>query len=96
MADTKTSLTLTAGYGGTDFTRKYSFDGLSTADLTDAKSHILAINASLAGGTDGGLGTFFRSDDFDDADPQNVIGNFTAITAARVSVTTETPINLND
>ena len=96
MADIKNSVTLTFGYGGTDFTRKYKFDGVSSAVLNDVKTGILAINASLTAGTDGGLKEFFRADDYDDSDPSDIIGEFTGIVAAQIDSTQVTEINLNE
>ncbi|MBQ7454372.1 MAG: hypothetical protein IJS69_04910 [Selenomonadaceae bacterium] len=96
MADTKNSVTMTFGYTNTDFTRKYKFDGLSASDISGAKAKIKAINASIAGGTDGGLSDFFRSDDYDDSDPNAIVGKFSGIVAAQVDSTTETVINLNE
>lgn len=96
MADSKNSVTMTFGYGGTDFTRRYKFDGVPDSSLAGVKSAILAINASLAGGTDGGLKDFFRSDDFDDSDSSDIIGQFTGIVAAQIDSTQVTEINLNE
>ena len=95
MSDTKRSVTMTFGYGNTDFTRKYKFDGLDAAAMPNIKSKILAINASLAGGTDGGLGDFFRSDDYDDSDSNLIIGKFTGIVAAQSDNVEEEEIDLN-
>lgn len=95
MADMKNSVTFTFGYGGTDFTRKYKFDGVSDDVLEDIKPAILALNASLAGGTDGGLKEFFRADDYDAEDPTDIIGEFTGIVAAQIDSTEVIDINLN-
>lgn len=96
MADIKNSVTMTFGYGGTDFTRKYKFDSVSSAVLDNVKAGILAINASLAGGTDGGLKEFFRADDYDASDSEDIIGEFTGIVAAQIDSTQVTEINLNE
>lgn len=89
MSETKNSVIMTLGYSNTEFTRKFKIDGLSAAALPNVKSKILAINASLAGGTDGGLGDFFRSDDFDDSNSGLVVGKFTGIVAAQSESTEE-------
>ena len=75
---------------------RYKFDGVPDSALAGVKSAILAINASLAGGTDGGLKDFFRSDDFDDSDSSDIIGQFTGIVAAQIDSTQVTEINLNE
>ena len=85
------SATLTFGYTNTDFTRKYKFEGLTTEQCTALKNHVKAINASLAGGTAGGLSAFFISDDFD---ATQGIGYFEAISAAQSEASTITEIDL--
>jgi len=77
----KNSVNLTFGYTNTNFTRTMTLDGLSAAALPSIESKILAINESLAAGTDDGLADFYRSDDFDAS--QN-IGRFNKIKSARV------------
>ena len=64
MANTAT---LTFGYTGTDFTRKYTFSDLTAADCENLKSKVLDFNASITGGLSAaaGLSSFFISDDFD-------------------------------
>ena len=49
-------------------------------------------NASIAGGTDGGLGEFFISDDYDASDSENIIGQFNGIVAAQYESTAVTEI----
>lgn len=83
MSEIKNSVTLTLGYSNTEFTRKWKLDGLSAAALPNVKNKILAINASLAAGTDDGLADFFRSDDYNDSDPNLIVGKFTGIVAAQ-------------
>lgn len=85
------SVTLTTSYNGTDFTRKYKLDDLTTGSLSGIKDKILAVNGSLAGGTDGGLADFFVSDDFDGTN-----GKLKAISAATIESITETEINLQE
>ena len=92
---TNNSAVVTFGYRDSDFTRKYRFSGLSAADLTGVKDAVLAINASVKAGTDGGFAEFFRADDYDDSDPQNIVGGFKSIVAAETDVTIETEIDLS-
>lgn len=89
MADTtiNRTLELTFAYTGTDFQRTYKIDEVDESALETIKSKILAINASLKAGTDDGLAEFFISDDFDDSDPNNVIGKFRAIVDAELKIT---------
>ena len=86
------SATLTFGYTNTDFTRKYTFNNLSAADCAGLKAKVLALNASIEGGTDGNLGDFFISDDYDAAEG---IGYFNGITAAQYEASTVTDIPLS-
>lgn len=88
MANT---VTLTFGYKGTDFTRKYKFDDVETGALSSVKDNVLAFNASVTGGASsaGGLDTFFISDDYDAA---NNVGELASITAAQYETTTVTEI----
>lgn len=88
MANT---VTLTFGYKGTDFTRKYKFDDVATSALASVKANVLAFNASVTGGASsaGGLDTFFISDDYDAA---NNVGELASITAAQYETTTVTEI----
>lgn len=88
------SATLTFGYTGTEFTRKYTFNNLTAADCANLKTKVLALNASIAGGTDGGLGDFFISDDYDATDPNNIIGKFNGVVAAQYEASTVTDIPL--
>lgn len=77
-------VSLTLGYVGTDFTRNVNLNDVADADLTSVKTKILALNASLAGGTADGLDTFFLSDDYDSNEN---IGAFSGITAAKITST---------
>jgi len=83
MSDAINSVTLTFGFSNTEATRTFKIDGISDTDFTNVKSKILAVNASIAAGTDGGLTDFFRSDDFDASDPNLIVGKFTGIIAAK-------------
>lgn len=82
------SVTMTFGYNGTDFTRKYKFDNVSASALTGVKAGIKAVNASLEAGTAGGLSLFFVSDDY----IPDSIGTFTGIIAAQSDSVTESVI----
>ena len=85
------SVTLTFGYKDTDFTRQYKFNNVEHAALSSVKANVLAFNASISGGTAGGLSTFFISNDYDAAEG---IGTFTGITAAQYTAQTVTEIDL--
>lgn len=74
---------LVFSYEDTEFTRTYNLEAEDSISSGDCKAKILAINASLAAGTDGGLSDFFVSD----------IGErFVKISEARLIETTELPI----
>ena len=72
-------------YENTEDTRQYDFD---VADSVTAacKSNILAINASLKAGNDGGLSDFFVSDEGD---------SFSLIAAAQLEEINKTVLDLN-
>lgn len=89
---------MTFTYDGTDFTRAVKISDVTAevaADSASVKTKIKAINTSLAGGTSGGMDTFFRADDYDDSDPNDVIGTFKGISAAKIVSETVTNINLD-
>lgn len=86
-------LKMTFGYEGTDFTRIYTVSGIADSLRSGIKAKIQAVNASLAGGTSGGLDSFFRSDDYDETEN---IGKFNRITAAQLESTTVTVIPIVD
>lgn len=88
------SATLTFGYTGTDFTRKYTFNDLSASDCENLKSKVLDFNASMTGGLSAaaGLSSFFISDDFNASEG---IGYFSGITAAQYESATVTDIPLS-
>lgn len=71
------------GYNGTDFKRTYSIGGVSSAYLSTAESKARAINTSLAGGTAGGLSSFFISDDYY-SDGSETIGQMKAIETLKI------------
>lgn len=83
------SATFTFGYSNTDFTRNFKIENIAASALSGIKDDVKAINASLSGATDGGLSSFFVSDDFDAA---NNIGFFTGITDAFIDETTSNTI----
>lgn len=95
MADLKNSVEITMGFKGTDFQRKMKFDGVADSIVADVKDKCKAINASLAAGTDGGLGDFFRADTYA-AGASATIGTFNAITAAKIDSLEIEYINLNE
>ena len=72
------SVKMTLGYEGTDFERSITVKGVDSvsAATETVRAKVKAINASLTGGTDGGLSNFFRSDDFD---AEQNIGKFNEI-----------------
>lgn len=94
MADTN-SVILTLGYTGTDFTRQMKFDNVDSGSLSSVKANILALNASITGGTADGLAEFFISDDYDNSDSENVIGEFNGIVGAQLIEETVTVFDLD-
>lgn len=78
---TYNSVTIELGYTNTDFKRTMTISEVPDEAFPDIETKINAINASLAAGTDGGLSTFYRSDDFDAS--QNK-GMFNKINKARI------------
>lgn len=88
---TTNSVSLTLGYKDSDYTRKYVFDGVSVDDLAGVKAKVLAYNANLPEADK----IIFIADDFDDSDPQAVVGTLKGIVAAQFSVSTTTQIPLN-
>lgn len=90
MAVTVTNkVSLDVSYTGTDFSRRYTMSGISNAQLVSVESACEAINASLLGGTAGGLSSTFISDDFD---ADEGIGYMKKIEKANIVSTQETPI----
>lgn len=79
-------------YTGTDFTREYNFDNLTDEQCTGLKAKVQALNASLVGGTAGGLSSFFISDDFD---ATNGVGYFASIKSAQYQMANVTEIDLS-
>ena len=91
-----TSVTMTLGYSGTEFTRKMKVANVQLSALNNVAAKAKAVNASLAGGTDGGLADFFRSDDYDASDSENIVGKFSGIVSVQSETVEETEINLNE
>lgn len=81
------SIQMRFGYTNTDFTRDYTLEGISVAALNQVQAKILAINSSLAAGTDDGLSNFFLADDFDGTN-----GKLKEIVSATAKVVEETYI----
>ena len=76
----------TFAYEGTEFTRKYDLD-IEDEQIANAKAKALAINASLAAGTAGGLSSFFVSDNGE---------NMKEISALQLITVTETVLDLDE
>ena len=91
MSTVTNKVSLDIGYTGTDFTRRYTMSGISTSQLPSVESACDAINASLAGGTAGGMSATFISDDFDSTQG---IGYMNKITRAVIVSTEETTLEL--
>lgn len=91
MADPVISIKLKMGYQNTDFTRTMIIDDVNETVLDNVETKIEAINTSLAGGTAGGLSTFFLSDDYDAA---TNTGTFKKINDAVIEAVTITNIPL--
>lgn len=91
MSTTENSVTLTMAYRGTDFQRKYQLNDVNADELSQIKTRVLDYNANLPEADR----KIFISDDYDDSDPENVIGELASITAASYKVVTYDRINLN-
>lgn len=85
------SVTLTMAYTGTDFTRKYKLDKVSDEALSTVKAKVMAYNAAIPSQDK----QIFISDDYDNSDPEEVIGELASITAAQYETVEYTRINLN-
>ena len=59
---TSVAVKLITGYENSDASRQYTFDCAASL-VSGVKAKVKAINSSLAGGTDGGLSSFFVDDD---------------------------------
>lgn len=86
------------GYKNTDFKRDYTINGVADSIVsTDTAKNAIgnqvkAINASLTGGTDGGLSTTFLSDDYD---ATASIGAFNHINSVTIYEKTETELDIS-
>ena len=89
MSEIKNTVTFKLGYKNTESTRQYTIGSISASALSGIESGMNAVNASLAAGTDGGLSSFFRSDDFD---ASLGIGTFNQIKEARIESVEEVKI----
>lgn len=87
MVDTYQDVELYLGYDNSNFVRTVTINNVSMSALTDVKSKCMAINASLAASTDGGMSNFFVDDN----------GNsLKEITKAKIIITEETELLTED
>lgn len=89
---TTNSVTLTLGYEGTNFTRKYKFTDVEAGALSSVKAKVLAYNAAVPTADK----NVFISDDYDATDIENVIGKCAGIVAAYYETREETDIPLDE
>lgn len=89
MSTVTNKVALDCEYTETDFTRRYTMSGVSSSQIANVESAVDAINASLAGGTAGGMSSTFISDDFD---ATQGIGYLKKISRAVITSTEETVI----
>jgi|GEM_PF-1346779 len=88
MASEGYSIELTFGYSNTDFSRTYKIDDVDVTALSTAKAKIRAYNANIPAADK----KIFISDDYDASDSENIVGEFTGITAAKIIRVIETKI----
>ena len=89
MSTTENVVELTLGYSNTDKTRSYRFT--VGADVLDSiAQNVNNYNANIVEDDR----KVFISDDYDDSDSQNIVGQLVGIVAARSIVTTEEEIPL--
>ena len=64
------SVKMTLGYTNTDYERLVTVKGVDSAAaaVETVRTKAKAVNASLAGGTDGGLNSFFIGEDYDQSE----------------------------
>ena len=87
MVDTYQDVELYLGYNNSEFIRTVTISNVSLSAIADVKSKCMAINASLAASTDGGMSNFFVDDS----------GNsLKEITKAKIIVTEETELLTED
>lgn len=84
------TLSVTTAYNKTDQTRTYSFGVNDSLTPDTAQAKIIALNASLSGGTATELANLFVADDYDE---EENIGTLASITSAKMIIITETPIS---
>lgn len=92
MADI--SVTLTFGYEGTDFTRKYKFDNVQAGALSSIKANVMQFNDEVAEDTEELIKGFFISDDFN-TEGEQIVGQLKGIIAAQYETVEYRRINLN-
>lgn len=88
MANTINSVELDFSYSNTDFTRTYKIVGIATEDMQNVKEKILNYNANIPEADK----KVFIADDFDDSDPEFLIGYFEKISGARLVMVEEEQI----
>lgn len=88
------TLKITLGYSNTDFTRQYKIEHDAIGTPEQAEAAINALNASIAGGTDGGFADFFRADDYDATDPNNIVGKCIGVVSAQIDALNEYQLNI--
>lgn len=87
MNETYQDVELYLGYNNSEFIRTITISNVSLSALADVKSKCMAVNASLAASTDGGMSNFFVDDN----------GNsLKEITKAKIIVTEETELLTED
>ena len=91
MSTNTNTIKLTCGYEDTDFTRVVTISDVDStaAAVETVRAKVQAVNTSLAGGTDGGLSDFFRSDDYDASEG---VGALKEITQAVINEQTVTDL----
>lgn len=85
---TEYSVELTFGYSNTDFKRTYKINDVNPDAISNVKSKVIAYNANIPAADK----KVFISDDYDDTDSENIIGEFSGITAAKAIEVIETKI----
>ncbi|MBQ6297421.1 MAG: hypothetical protein IJK81_06985 [Selenomonadaceae bacterium] len=87
------SIKLGFGYTNTDFTRQYTINNVADSIVSSSaakeaiRTNVKAINASLAAGTDGGLSTMFRADDYDAAESIGAFNHINDVTIVEKEIT---------
>lgn len=88
MDDVTNELILELAYTNTDWTRTFIISNVSQEEAQGAEARAIAVNESLAAGTDDGLSDFFHSDDYDAGDMEHIIGKLEKIVRMRRVITT--------